>query len=111
LSLDFALFNTLAPLDAIHNSAIDAFVTYRDLRAELTERLGAEMTGMVGTSTVTLEQKVWMAPREAVLDNLIASMVVKTRSESKEAADALMQLYEKLRQEFSLKFKMERVPD
>ena len=71
LSVDNNLFNEMGPLDELHTSTVAIFDLYHTKRGQVLDRLGAEMKGMTGTTTLTHEQKLWFEPRAAELNQLV----------------------------------------
>ena len=84
LSVDNNLFNEMGPLDELHASTVAIFDLYNTKRGQVLDRLGAEMTGMVGTTTMNHEQKLWFEPRAAELNQLVELMIQRSQRDTKE---------------------------
>ena len=69
LSVDNNLFNAMGPLDELHASTVAIFDLYNTKRDKLLERLGAQMEGVIGTTSLTPEQKRWFDPRAVELNH------------------------------------------
>jgi hypothetical protein len=82
LSINSSLFNKLMRWDGIHNGMLDAFELYRTQRYKLTDTLSAEMTGLLGTSTLTEAEMAQAAPRMAELDSLVSQLEEQTHSDT-----------------------------
>jgi hypothetical protein len=108
MRLDFQLFNDLGPFDDVHNTLIDAFVTYRTDRNALTENMSADMKGNLGTICFSAEEMKRLAPKMASLDSLVAGIRQRTNQDSAEAWQLLMRLQDVLNKTFNMKLKLER---
>jgi hypothetical protein len=104
--LDRNLFNDFGPFDDIHNNLLGVFELYRTKRSALTDILPAEMKGNLGTTGVSLNEILKLAPKAAELDFLIEGMVQRTRQDSKEAWELLDRLQKSLNKEFNLNLRI-----
>jgi hypothetical protein len=111
LSVNNNLFNEMGPLDELHTSTVAIFDLYNAKRSHLLDRLGAEMKGMVGTTTLTHEQKLWFEPRAAELNQLVELMIQRSQRDTKEAWAAFDKLTAVVSREFNMNLKFEKKPD
>lgn len=111
LSLDNNLFNEMGPLDELHTSTIAIFALYNSKRVAALDRLGAEMTGMIGTTTLTREQKLWFDPRAVELNQLVDIMIERSGRDTKEAWTAFDRLTAVVSKEFNMKLSFEKKAD
>jgi hypothetical protein len=108
LSLDNKLFNDMAALDDLHNSTVAIFRLYGEMRNSLTATLSTvAITGNVGATLLTKEQKERMGPRSVELDMLIQGMVERTQIDGNKAWQCLERLHAVLEKEFDLKHRLE----
>lgn len=109
LSLDDKVFNEIAALDQLHNSTAAIFDLYGEKRTKILERFGAVMTGSMGTTGLTQEQRDWLEPRAFELDGLIEVMLQRSEEDGRKAWDALMHLRDMLEAKLGINHKLERV--
>jgi hypothetical protein len=108
LSLDGKLFNDMAALDDLHNSAITLFKLYAEKRNSLLAPLQpAHMIGNMGTTLLTKEDWERMKPQSIELDILIDAMIERTLKDGVLAWACLTRLHDVLEKEFNLKHKLE----
>ena len=108
LSLDNKLFNDMAALDDLHNSAIALFKLYAEKRNALTATLSpVTVERNIGTSFLTRENRARMKPQSIELDMLIGAMVERTLKDGETAWVCLERLHRVLEKEFDLKHKLE----
>jgi hypothetical protein len=107
LSLDSNVFNQIATMDDLHNSAIALFELYGSQRNLLLEQFDATLTGKIRTTGLSQEQAQWLAPRAAMLNDLVSAMVQRTEQDGREAWIALNNLHRTLEKEFRLNYKLE----
>jgi hypothetical protein len=110
LSVNNNLFNELGPLDELHTSTVAIFELYNMKRTQALNRLGAEMNGMIGTTMLTREQKMWFDPRAVELNQLVEIMIQRSRRDAKEAWTAFDNLTAAVSKEFDMKLSFERKP-
>ena len=110
MRLDFNLFNDLGPLDDVHNVIIEAFEIYRKDRGSLTDTLHADMDGDLGSTEFTAEDIKRLGPRMVALDNLVGSILGRTKHDSADAMSLLMKLQEALNKEYDMKLRLEKKP-
>lgn len=111
LSVDNNLFNEMGPLDELHSSTVAIFDLYNTKRGQLLDRLGAEMKGMVGTTTMTNEHRLWFEPRAAELNQLVDVMIQRSQRDTKEAWTAFDKLTAVVSKEFDMNLRFEKKPD
>jgi hypothetical protein len=110
LSVDNSLFNEMGPLDELHSSTVAIFELYNTKRNAVLDRLGAEMTGTVGTTTLTREQNMWLGPRSVELNQLVEVMIQRSQRDSKESYAAFDKLTAVVSREFDMQhLKFEKV--
>jgi hypothetical protein len=110
LSVDNNLFNEMGPLDELHTSTVALFDLYNIKRGQVLDRLGAEMKGMMGTTTITHEQKLWFDPRAAELNQLVEYMIQRSQRDTKEAWAAFDKLTAIVSKEFDMNLRFEKKP-
>ena len=108
LSVDNNLFNEIGPLDELHTSTVAIFDLYNTKRGQALDRLGAEMNGMLGTTTLTHDQKLWFEPRAAELNQLVAHMIQRSQRDAKEAWAAFDKLTAVVSKEFNMNLRFEK---
>lgn len=110
-NIDF--FNKIAPMDAIHNSTIELFQTFTKQRRELETMLPdpETMDGVIGSMALTSDQVRSLEPKMAAIDDLIAIMRKRCKSDADESYDLLLDLIKLLNQEFGLSLKVEKIPE
>jgi hypothetical protein len=108
LSIDNNLFNEMAALDELHNSTVAIFEIYNTKREAVMDRLGAEMNGGVGTTTMNAEQKRWFDPRAYVLNQLVEIMIQRTQQDGQQAWDAFEHLKSTIEKQFDMKLNFVR---
>lgn len=105
---DDALFNKLVSLDAIHNSSIDAFLTFSKKRAALTEMLpGAQMEGFTGTTALSRDQMLLLRPKMVEVNGLIEVLREQARRDYLKSAEVLEKLNSTLKTKLGLAYKLE----
>lgn len=87
---NFDLFNTVHSLDVVHSSTIDIFELYATRRMALTDKLPAEMNGLVGTTQFDAQQFPQFAPRSAELNKLVADIVGRVEQDAEESKQAML---------------------
>lgn len=110
LSVDNNLFNEMGPLDELHTSTVAIFDLYHTKRGQVLDRLGAEMKGMTGTTTLTHEQKLWFEPRAAELNQLVELMSQRSQRDTREAWAAFDKLTAVVSKEFNINLRFEKKP-
>jgi hypothetical protein len=108
LSVDSNLFNAIGPLNELHASTVALFDLYNTKRGQVLDRLGAEMKGMMGTTTMTQEQKLWFDPRAAELNQLVEHMIQRSQRDTKEAWAAFDRLTAIVSKEFDMNLRFEK---
>lgn len=103
-------FNAVMSLDAVHNAALQSFVTYRDMRRAFTNALPSDAEGVVGTIRLDREQLRHLRPKMIELNSLAQTMLTNISRESDEAAIALTKLRELLNERLGLKIKISNQP-
>jgi hypothetical protein len=68
------------------------------------------MKGMMGTTTLTHEQKLWFEPRAAELNQLVEVMIQRSQRDAKEAWAAFDKLTAVVSKEFNMNLTFERKP-
>jgi hypothetical protein len=111
LSIDNDLFNEMAALDELHNSTVAIFEIYNSKREAVMERLGAEMDGNMGTTTMNAEQKRWFDPRAYVLNQLVEIMIQRTEQDGQQAWKAFEHLRGTIEKQFDIKLNFVRKDD
>jgi hypothetical protein len=111
LSVDNNLFNEMGPLDELHTSTVGIFDLYNQKREKLLDRLGAEMNGMVGTTSLTKEQRLWFEPQAAVLNQLVELMIQRSQRDTKESWAAFEKLTAVVSKAFDMKLSFEKKPE
>ena len=103
------VFNDVLNLDVIHNSTIEIFQTYNQLRLELTSRLPAQMDGQVGTTLLNSQQAMILGPRMASLSHLVEAIRVRTGADAVESLATLNRLAATLNEKLGLKLSVEPI--
>jgi hypothetical protein len=101
------LFNSILHMDEIHNTTIDSFRTYRELRASLTSSLAAEMEGIVGTTNFTKPQYDFFRPKMVEINQLAIDLRERCNIDQQESWEVLEALNSALRNAIGLKYKLE----
>jgi hypothetical protein len=101
------LLNLLIILDETHNDTIELFGTYARLRVELTSRLSAEMNGMVGTTTLTQQEMMLLAPKMAELNELIVGLRQRCTKDAEASGKATANLNKALNKHVALNLRFE----
>jgi hypothetical protein len=68
------------------------------------------MKGMMGTTTLTNEQKLWFEPRAAELNQLVGLMIQRSQRDAKEAWAAFDRLTAVVSKEFNMNLRFEKKP-
>jgi len=108
-----SLTGSLMSLDVIHNSLIDIFETYANMRNDIMRIMPAEMEGNVGSSNFT--QKEWkvVRPKMVMMNQLLTDARARAKidyDDSKSAVDGLLKaINEKLRLELKVEFIAEKL--
>ncbi len=110
LSIDHNLFNEMAALDELHNNTVGLFDLYNTKRGQLLDQLGAEMTGNIGATSLSQDQRKWFEPQAVQLNGLVEAMKQRTKRDATEAWAALEKLQRLLSEEFSMSLNLERKP-
>ena len=98
----------MGPLDELHTSTVAIFDLYNIKRGQVLDRLGAEMKGMTGTTTLTPDQKLWFEPRAAELNQLVEVMIQRSQRDAKEAWAAFEKLTAVVSKEFNMNLRIEK---
>lgn len=69
------------------------------------------MKGMVGTTTMTNEHRLWFEPRAAELNQLVDVMIQRSQRDTKEAWTAFDKLTAVVSKEFDMNLRFEKKPD
>jgi hypothetical protein len=109
LSLSDKVFNEIASLDEIHNSTIAVLELYSSKRNALFEHFGAEMSGNIGTTTLTREQAEWLGPRSVELNEVAKSILDRIERDADAAVASLKDLHGVFEKGLGLKKKLEFV--
>jgi hypothetical protein len=72
------------------------------------DRLGAEMSGNIGTTMLTAEQKRWSDPRAVILNQLVEIMIQRTDQDGKQAWTAFEHLKSRIEKHFDMKLNFVR---
>lgn len=107
LSLDDKLFNAVAAFDQLHNSTSDIFEHYATRRTRILEKFGAKMDGNMGTSFLSEEDNMWLAPREVELNDLVEAMLQRTDQDYNETVEGLKAIHALFVKEFGIKKTLE----
>jgi hypothetical protein len=107
LSLDDKIFNAVAAFDQLHNSTADIFEHYAVRRTNIMEKFGAQMDGNMGTSFLNDQEKMWLAPREVELNDLVEAMLQRTDQDYSETVDGLKAIHGLFVKEFNIKKTLE----
>ncbi len=86
---NYPLFDKVLSLDVIHASTLRIFELHKERRMALTDMLSATMSGTVGTSELTDEQKAFFDPKAAELDLLVSDIKQRVEQDAREASEAL----------------------
>ncbi len=109
LSLDDRIFNAIAAFDELHNSTVAIFEAYAERRTAIMEKFGAKMEGNMGSSYLTKEEMLWLAPREVELNGLVDAMLQRTEQDYKETVEGLKAVHGLFVKEFGIKKTLEFV--
>jgi len=87
---DDGLFNNLVSMDVIHNSTLDVFLTYRERRSDLLEKLPPHhMEGSIGSAALTGELLQAVRPRMIELNSMIADLRARYQADANQAGHTL----------------------
>jgi hypothetical protein len=107
------LTDLLMSLDVVHNSLIDVFETYRDMRADIQQSMPAKMVGNVGTTSFTPEELALVQPKMVMMNQLIGDARIRAKTdyeESQQAVDKLLaSINDKLKLGIEIEFKAEKL--
>lgn len=101
------LLNSLMSLDVIHNSLIETFRTYNAMRSELTRNMPAEMSGNVGTTTLTREAMLALRPKMVEANMLLTSIRARAKLDYDESQSTLIVLHRDLAKHLSFTGKLD----
>lgn len=96
------LANNILPFDEIHNSTLALFQRFDDLRATLSSRLPADMTGTTATITLTPEQLRYVRPTMVQINDLVTAMRDRCRTDAREAWELTTTLHDELKSKVGL---------
>lgn len=104
------LFNDIISMDDIHNSTVDLFKTFRELRSNLTSQLPTELEGTEGTIFLTREQLSFLQPKMVEINELATLMKKRCELDAREAGSLLTRLVQHLNDKLKLNLKIQQKP-
>ena len=107
LSLDDKTFNAVAAFDELHNGTTAIFEAYSKRRSAIMEKFGAKMEGNIGSTVMTEEDLMWLAPREVELNGLVDAMLERTEQDYEETVAGLKAVHALFVKEFDIKKTLE----
>jgi hypothetical protein len=108
-------FNSVLPMDIVHNSLIEVLKVFNAERRALGERLRPEevngVNGAVVTGVMDRDEALALRPRMIEVNGLINSLRTSARTDFQEANEALNKLSTTLREKLGLRHKLELLVD
>jgi hypothetical protein len=104
------VFNTVVPMDTVHNSLSDAVTVLNVERRALTERLNVdadEVRGAVVSGVLKKDQMMALRPRMIEVNSLIQSIRAAARADAGQSREALVRLSTLFREKLALAYKLE----
>lgn len=86
------LFNDIRDVEAVHNAALKAWERYATLRQELAAVLPADMTGLVGTTALSTDERRRAGPTLAAVESLAEGLSVRAPIDA-ELADRTLEAF------------------
>lgn len=83
------LFNSIRDVEAVHNSALTSWRTYAEKRQALAGIVPANMTGMIGSTALTPEEKQRLGPVLAGVESLADAICERAEADANLADDTL----------------------
>jgi hypothetical protein len=103
------LFNCLIQLDEIHNSTIEIFRRYAELRLSLTQKLSPhEMRGKIGSGNLTPAELMRIQPSMIELNDVAEGLQSRCQRDEAESWKALVELQRVLKSALGLEYRFEK---
>ena len=93
---DDDLLDQLMSLDVVHNGLIDVFKTYQVMRNELLEKMPAQMSGNIGTTTLNQSEMLVVRPRMVAINMLLEQARARAKVDYSDARSTLVRLHKAL---------------
>lgn len=102
------VFNSIFPLDTVHNSLVNAVQVSQNERSLLVEQLDIEeVEGEIIRSPLGTEQSLALRPKMIYVNSVIEGVYPKIKRSSEESRDALFSLHAVLQDSLGLTYKLE----